>query len=345
MLTKRIFTVLQYLFFLLFGLGLLWLSFRKLDMNEVYREISNAHYGWLLLSLVVTIISHLFRAARWNLLIGSLNYKTRLSTTFYSLMTGYLVNLGVPRLGEFVRCGVLSKKEKIPFNALFGTVISERIFDLLVFLILFVLVIVLQLKLLNKFLIEFFGPFFNDVFANIWTITLFFGGLFLMLFLVFLYWKKNKEKLKAKPLYQKIHDFSVGLVEGIKTIRTMEKKGLFLFYTFAIWLFYSLMIYVGFFMLKETSHLNYVAGITVLTLGSLGIIAPVPGGIGAYHFVVKAILMEIYHISPDASISFATLTHAGQTLLNIVVGSFGYAMLILTKKLKPSNEELPSDTK
>jgi uncharacterized membrane protein YbhN (UPF0104 family) len=96
---------------------------------------------------------------------------------------------------------------------------------------------------------------------------------------------------------------------------------------------------------KETSNLNYVAGITVLTLGSLGIIAPVPGGIGAYHFVVKSILMEIYHISPDASISFATLTHAGQTLLNIVVGSFGYAMLILTKKLKPSNDELRSDTK
>ncbi|MBN2615738.1 MAG: flippase-like domain-containing protein [Bacteroidales bacterium] len=337
MLAKRILTILQYLFFLLLGLGLLWLSFRKLNLQDVFHEMSNAHFGWLFLSLFVTIISHLFRAARWNLLIGTLNYKTRLSTTFFSLMTGYLVNTGVPRLGEFVRCGVLSKKEKIPFNALFGTVISERIFDLFVFAILFVLVIVFQLSLLNQFLHEFFGPFFHDVFDNIWTISLFFGSIILLFVIAFLYWKRKKEHLKEKAFFHKIHDFMVGLAEGIKTIKRMKKKGLFLFYTFAIWFFYILMIYVGFFMLKETSHLNFIAGITVLTLGSLGIIAPVPGGIGAYHFVVKAILTEIYHIGPDSAISFATLTHAGQTLLNIVVGAFGYTMLIVTKKMKPSN--------
>lgn len=338
MLAKRIFTILQYVFFLLLGLGLLWLSFRKLDLQNVYKEISHADYAWLALSLLLTIISHLFRAARWNLLIGTLNYKTRLSTTFFALMTGYLVNTGVPRLGEFVRCGVLAKKEKIPFNALFGTVISERILDLLVFLIFFVLIIIFQLTLLRDFLHEFFGPFFNDVFANIWSISLFFGGIILIFLMAFIYWRRNRATLKTKAFYQKTHDFLMGLLDGVKTIKTMKRKGLFLFYTVAIWFFYILMIYVAFFMLKETSHLNFIAGITVLTLGSLGIIAPVPGGIGAYHFVVKAILTEIYHISPDASISFATLTHAGQTLLNIVVGAFGYTMLIVTKKLKPSNE-------
>lgn len=337
MLAKRIFTILQYVFFLLLGLGLLWLSFRKLDLQDVYKEISHAHYGWLALSLLVTIFSHLFRAARWNLLIGTLNYKTRLSTTFFALMTGYLVNTGVPRLGEFVRCGVLSKKEKIPFNALFGTVISERIFDLMVFFILFVLIIIFQLTLLRDFLHEFFGPFFHKVFANLWSISLFFGIIFFIFLAAFIYWRRNRTALKTKTFYLKIREFMMGLLDGVKTIKNMKQKGLFLFYTVAIWFFYILMVYVAFFMLKETSNLNFIAGITVLTLGSLGIIAPVPGGIGAYHFIVKAILTEIYHISPDAAISFATLTHAGQTLLNIVVGAFGYVMLIVTKKLKPSN--------
>lgn len=337
MLAKRIFTVLQYLFFLLLGLGLLWLSFQKLNMKDVYREITHANYWWMAAALILTIFSHLFRAARWNLLIGSMNYKTRLSTTFAALMTGYMVNTGVPRLGEFVRCGVLSKKEKIPFNALFGTVISERIFDLLVFFIFFVLIIVFQLKLLNNFLHEFFGPFLNKIFDNIWSLSLFFGSIILIVTIILIYWRKNRKKLRTKVFYQKISDFMIGLIDGIKTIKRMKKKGLFLFYTLAIWFLYILMIYVGFFMLKETSHLNFIAGITVLTLGSLGIIAPVPGGIGAYHFIVKAILTEIYHISPDAAISYATLTHAGQTLLNVIVGALGYTYLIVTKKLKPSN--------
>ncbi len=101
-------------------------------MDEVWSDIREANYSWLLISLVFAIVSHIFRALRWNLLINSLNYKTKLSTTFFAVMIGYMANTAVPRMGEFMRCGVLSKKEKIPFNALFGTVISERIFDLIV---------------------------------------------------------------------------------------------------------------------------------------------------------------------------------------------------------------------
>jgi len=108
---KQVISVFKYLLFLVFGLALLWLSFRKLDMNEVWTDIKDAHYSWLFLSLFLVLISHVLRAARWNLLIGGLDYKTRLTTTFYSVMIGYLANTAVPRMGEFVRCGVLSKKK------------------------------------------------------------------------------------------------------------------------------------------------------------------------------------------------------------------------------------------
>ncbi len=338
--SKKILSVVKYLFFLLFGLVLLWLSFREVNMKNVYKEILHADYYWLLASIVVTLISHLFRAARWNLLIGTMDYKTRLSTTFFSLMTGYMVNIAVPRLGEFVRCGVLSKKENIPFNALFGTVISERILDLVVLMILIFLVIVFQLELLAEFLHKFFGPFVSLVFSNIWTFILLALVFFGTLIFGYLYLKSNKRKFKNKPFYHKVHEFVTGVIEGVKTIKNIKQKGLFIFYTFVIWLFYALMMYTAFFMLKETSVLNFVGALTILAIGSLGIVAPVPGGIGAYHFIVMKALTEIYSINASAAISFATITHGGQTLLNIVVGAMGYMILIFNKKIKPVNGPL-----
>jgi len=339
-LRKRVISVFNYLLFLLFGLALLWLSFRKLDLAGVWNEMRNANYFWLILSLFLTLISHLFRAARWNLLIGTLDYKTRLSTTFYSLMIGYLVNTGVPRMGEFVRCGVLSKKENIPFNALFGTVISERFFDLLTLVLLIFLVIIFQVQLLRDFLHRFFDPFVQKVFSNIWTISI--SGLIILLVFVAIYWylKKNKDQLNQKPFYQKFRLFSKGVIDGIRTIKTMKRKKTFLFYTFMIWLFYALMVYFPFRMLAETSGLTFMNGLTLLAIGSLGIVAPVPGGIGAYHFIVKSVLVELYHISAQSAMSFAVLTHAGQTFLNISVGALGYLTILLTKHQKPRNEAL-----
>ena len=336
---KQVISILNYLLFLLLGLGLLWLSFRKLNFAGVWNEMRHADYFWLALSLILTLISHVFRAARWNLLIGAMNYKTRLSSTFFSLMTGYLVNTGVPRMGEFVRCGVLSKKENIPFNSLFGTVISERFIDFIVLVLLIFLVIVFQLQLMGDFLHQYFDPFLNKLFSNIWNIGI--AGIIFFVLMGGIYWylKKNKHRLNQKPFYQKIHLFVKGVLDGIKTIKKMNHKGLFIFYTFMIWLFYALMVYYPVRMFAETAGLTFVDGLTLLAIGSLGIVAPVPGGIGAYHFIIKAILTELYHISAQTAISFATLTHAGQTLLNISVGSLGYLILFITRFQKPKNEK------
>ncbi len=325
--------------FLIFGLVLLWLSFRKLDMAEVWAEIKKADYAWLFLSLVLVLISHVLRAARWNLLIGGLHYKTRLSTTFFSVMIGYLANTAVPRMGEFVRCGVLSKKENIPFNALFGTVILERVFDLIVLVGLIVGVIVFQIRLLRDFLHEILGPFAKTIFVNILDITLF--SVILIFFVVgtFVLLKRNKHWFENHPFYLKMRLFFKGVYEGVRTVKTMKSKWLFLVYTFLIWFFYAMMVYVPVMMFPQTAKLDFVDGLTLLAIGSLGIVAPVPGGIGAYHFIVKSILTELYHISPDVAISFATITHAGQTLLNVTVGSLGYLYILLTKKKKPCNEK------
>lgn len=307
-------------------------------MQEVWNDILVANYYWLIASLVVAIASHIARALRWNLLINSLNYKTKLSTTFFAVMVGYMANTAVPRMGEFVRCGVLSKKEKIPFNVLFGTVISERIFDMITLLVVMFLVIIFQLDSLGSFLNQVFGSFFVDLFSNMQSILIFTGTTIVIIAALIFFTIKLKEVIKRLPFYQKISEFVSGLFDGAKTIMKLRQKWLFLFYTFVIWLFYAIMVYLPLFMLAETSQLTFVDALTVLAIGSLGIVAPVPGGIGAYHFIIKAVLHEIFGISGNVAGSFAAITHAGQTILNVVVGSLSYFYMgFLTKKERPLN--------
>lgn len=336
---RKIFTIIQYLFFLGLGVLLLWLSFRKLDMSEVWSDIKKANYYWLILALAFAGVSHIFRALRWNLLINSLNYKTKLSTTFFAVMIGYLANTAVPRMGELARCGVLSKKEKIPFNALFGTVISERLFDLISLVIILFLIIVFQINTLRDFLNQIFGPFFESVFSNLENILLFAGVIILSVGALIFFALAFRKALRKLPYYQKIKSFLTGLIDGVKTIMRLRKKWLFLFYSFMIWLLYAIMVYLPVLMLPETSDLTFINGLTILAIGSLGIVAPVPGGIGAYHFIVKAVLVELYSIGGNAAGSFAAITHAGQTILNVIVGSLSYFYIVfLSEKEKPLNE-------
>ncbi len=335
---KKVVSLLEYLGFLLLGIFLLWLSFRKIDLQQVWTDIKTADYNWLILALAFALASHVARAARWNLLINSMGYKTRLSTTFFSVMTGYMANTGVPRAGEFMRCGVLSKKENIPFNVLFGTVISERFFDLIVLGVLMFFVIVFQLEFLSDFLVRILTPLYETLSRNRWNIVLLIVIIIALIVLTYLLVKKFKQRIKSLPFYSKWHEFVKGMIDGIKTIKRLKQKGLFLVYTFLIWLFYAVMVYIPLLMLKDTSHLTFIDGVTILTIGSLGIVAPVPGGIGAYHFIVKAILFELYHINAAAAGSFAILTHAGQTILNVAVGGIAY-MILVTVKQKPVNEK------
>ena len=300
---KKIISVIQYIFFLGIGVVLFWLSIRKLDLHEVWLSILGADYWWMLLALVFAISSHVVRALRWNLLINTLGYKTRLSSTFFSVMVGYLANTAVPRMGEFARCGVLSKKEKIPFNALFGTVISERFFDLITLMLIIFLVIIFQMDLLRNFLNTNFWPFFDQLFSNINSIILF--GIIALVFVggtIWLVWL-FKKKIKNLPFYNRLRHFLRGLWDGIKTIKNMPHKWLFVFYTIIIWLFYIIMTYIPLRMLAETSNLSFIDGITLLALASLGIVAPVPGGIGAYHYIVKVTLTELWAVEANAAMS------------------------------------------
>lgn len=327
------------------GVGLLFLAFKNIKLEEVWKELKEANYSWLLGSMFLALLSHYFRALRWNQLINQMQYKTSTLTTFYSVMVGYLANLALPRMGEVTRCVVLSKKERIPFNALFGSVIAERVFDLVVLILIILIVLFAQIKqigsFLNRILIE---PILGSYTGNFWAILLVF--LFMIIFIVIsiIIFRKLKPWLKTTMLYQKMEAFLDGFMDGLRSINKVENKSKFFFNTFMIWVLYLAMIVLPFYSFEETSVLGIVDGMTVLAIGSLGIIAPVPGGIGSYHFIITEMFTQLFQIPAQAAIAYATANHAAQTILILLTGGISYILLLLNKR-KPLNESTTENSK
>ena len=337
---KKISNSLTYIVFLLLGVLLLWLCFRKINFSDVLDYIKTAKYSWMLLSLACLGISLFFRALRWNILIESLGYKTRVSTTYESVLIAYFANTVFPRLGEVTRCGTLTKKENIPFDKSFGTVISERVLDLAILFAMALLVILFQWNLLGSLITSWLNPLIESLRNNVLL-----GGIAITVFIAFcativFFFRKKKSILAKNKLYQKLASLWNGFLDGIKTIFTMKKKGLFIIYTLLIWGFYVVMTWLPFYMLPETSHLGLTEAVTLLGLATLGVVAPVPGGMGVYHFIGILLLNGFYGISESAAVSFVTINHTSQMIFYLVAGCLSYAIMFFIDRRKPINEEL-----
>ena len=335
---KKASKIISYLIFLLLGVLLLWLCFRKIEFSQVLDYVKTAKYSWMLISLLCLGISLFFRALRWNILIESLGYKTRVSTTYESVLIAYFANTVFPRLGEVTRCGTLTKKENIPFDKSFGTVVSERIIDLVILFAMALLVILFQWNLLGSLITSWLNPLIEKLTSNILmgiiviTLTIVF-----CLAIVFIF-RKNREKISQNKLYRKIASIWDGFVDGMKSIFTIEKKGLFIIYTLLIWGFYVVMTWLPFYMLPETSHLGLTEAVTLLGLATLGVVAPVPGGMGVYHFIGILLLNGFYGISESAAVSFVTINHTSQMIFYLVTGVIAYVIMFLVDRRLPIND-------
>ncbi|MCB0396580.1 MAG: flippase-like domain-containing protein [Flavobacteriales bacterium] len=337
---KRILNVLKYLVFLGIGFGLLWFVTRNQDLTRMKNELMGARWNWVILSMSVAILSHVFRAARWNMLINTMGFSTKLTTTFHATMSGYFANLIVPRLGEVTRCGILARKNGIPIQGLLGTVIVERGLDLLSLMLITLFTILFQIGILSDFLNQnLFDPLQQRVADNTSFIWLALGGAVVLLVASGYLIKRSMHRMRQRGggLFFKLKRIWVGFTGGMKTIKRMKNKGLFILYTLLIWVCYYLMVYLCFFALDATEHLSVGAGFTTLAMGSLGIVAPVPGGMGTYHYIVSLTLTEIYLVAESSAVSFAYLVHSSQTLVILVVGAISLFLLtIKSKTLKAS---------
>jgi len=295
--------------------------YKDQDFNRIKSILTNdVNYFWIVASLFLGLLSHVSRTIRWNLLIEPLGRKPRILNTFLAVMVGYLMNLALPRMGEISRCGVIARYEKISFTKLVGTVVTERLIDVLMLLILLVIVVLTQFGQVLEFLNN--NPEVNEKLQKVFFSPILIGGLVFFLAVLWI----SRHKIRESSLTKKVMGFVGQFVEGFRSIGKMKKKGSFIFHSVFIWVMYYLMMYLIFFSFGFTSHLGPLAGLTVFVLGSFGMVAPVQGGIGAWHFMVIEGL-ALYGVDKADGKVFALLAHGTSTLMLIVLGLIGVIAL------------------
>ncbi len=339
---KVIFQILKIAGFLALGILLLFFAFRGVAMDELGSTLREANFWWIGLSLFFAFISFFFRARRWVLLIEPLGYKPSFKNTYHSVMVGYLFNFALPRLGEVTRCVTLGKREKIPVDSLFGTVIAERVIDLMM---LFLIMLILLFSWMEKF-----GAFFSqqvfdplrqkmmDSFggtAVFWLLIA--GSIAVIILLLYLF----RKQLVRFVFIRKISDIIRGVFDGLKTIYKMRRKWEFVLHSVLIWFFYIMMTWMVVFSLEETSGLTFIDGMFLLVIGALGMSAPVTAGFGAFHWITSRGLVFVYGLSLEQGGAYAILAHESNSILTIMLGAISYLLLMLTRK-KNSHKQ-PAD--
>jgi glycosyltransferase 2 family protein len=303
----------QIILSLLIAIVMVAAIFLFVDPKETWDKIKSADPYWIFLALIISLLSHLSRARRWNLLLEPLGYKPSLKNTFLAVMTGYFGNIFIPRGGEVMRCVVLNRADKVPMASSLATVVAERVIDLLCLglLVLFSLLLeydkflfLIQNGLNSKGdqpgLISQYLP---------WLIAA--GVITLILVVVF---RNNFIVVKARG-------FVVTLfTEAYLSFTKLQKKKEFVFQTLFIWTAYYFMTYVVFFSLPFTSGLGLLAGLVVLNAGAIGMSVPASGGAGSFHFFVALGLTLFYGLSQKDGVAYAFVLHGSQLAMTLVVG-------------------------
>lgn len=327
---KHLTDFIKFLVFFSIGILFIWLSVRSLtpsDKDSILKSFQNANYWWLVPCVFIGIFSHILRARRWIILMEPLGYKPSLKSTFYAVMIGYFANMAVPRLGELTRCGILNTYEKVPFNKSFGTVITERAFDMLIFLSLFLFFVLTQYGLFGTYLeSSFFTPMRNKI-PNLNSYLLLIAVI--LIIAAFLIWFFRKRILSV-PFFAKIWGVVKGFLSGITSLARIKRPLEFIILTIVIWIMYFLMVYLCFFSLPETAALGAGAGFSVLVLGSIGIMVT-PGGIGLYPVIVAETL-RIYLLDYNHGLAIGWISWAAQAGMIILTGTAALILLSISKK-------------
>jgi uncharacterized protein (TIRG00374 family) len=306
--------------------GLIWFSLRGLTGENkgeyLLHTWDQANKGWLLLMAIVALMSHVVRAERWRMLMVPAGYAPKLGHSFLSLMVGYLVNLVIPRGGEVSRCYNLYKLDKTPVEISFGTVVVERIVDLLCLLALIGVSFIVESEKLFAFIQTL--PFGSNQSSRLKIIFIVLGTL-LILGLLFVWFVKRNKKLNAF-----IKKTWLGFKEGLLSVFRLKNKGLFVFYSVLIWSLYFLMSYTVILAFPQTQHLGIGAVLSLFAIGAIAMAAPLPGGTGSYHVLVPQGLVFLYDIPSADAIAFTFIFHGWQTAIMIVGGAIS---LIITSFL------------
>lgn len=334
---KSILQGLKILTFLALGGVILWIAFRQTDFPKLIAELKEADYSWLILSVFFSILAYISRAMRWNILIRTLGHKPSVINSYHAVMTGYIANIALPRVGEITRCIALGKKEKIPIDQLIGTVIVERTVDLISLLLITAGVLLTTGNHVAEFMNEsIFIPLREKlilVFGVTWIIWL---VLFVLAVTTFILLLKYKKRLRQIRFFAKLFDTARGVINGLRTIVKLDRKWEFLFHTIFIWLNYALMTWVVVFCLENTSHISFGESLFLLVIGGLAMSAPVQSGFGVFHYAISRALVVLSNVSLEDGLAFAILTHESQFIFVAIAGTISFLLIFRKRKTEVS---------
>ena len=297
---------------------MVWYSLSKVSLEELLIYAKNADYKWIFLGVSLGLLSHLSRAYRWLFMLEPMGYKIKFGNSIMAVFATYLINYTIPRAGEVARASIITNYEDVPFEKGFGTIVAERIADMIVMLGIIGITLFLQFDFIYAFLIEKFNP------IKI-LIALFAGVLLIIFFLRFI--KKSNSKIALK-----IRTFVNGLIEGALSIFKMKKKWAFIFHTLFIWGMYLLMFYVTSLAIDELDGIS-AGAILIGFISASFSIAATNGGIGSYPIAIYA-AFSVFGIAEDPSIAFGWIMWASQTLMIIIFGGLSLIYLPIYNRKK-----------
>ena len=306
---------------LLLGGAILYWMYRDFDFERVRQVmLHEMDWTWMLLSFPFGILAQALRGWRWRQTLEPVTGKPRPAVSVNSIFLSYAASLVVPRIGEFTRCGVLKRWEGISFSRALGTVVTERMVDMLLMLAIVGATVLLEMST--------FGTFFKQTGTNLGAILSGFswmGWLVTAICLVamgVLLWLL----LQRLSIYQKVRTTLSDIWAGIGSLRSVRSLPLFLVMTVGIWLSYFLHYYLTFFCFPFTAHLGLSCALVTFVVGSIAVIVPTPNGAGPWHFAVKTMLI-LYGVQDEQALYFVLIVHTVQTLLVILLGVYAWARL------------------
>lgn len=298
-------------------------------LDKLFDDFGEVRYGWIGLVLLAFIISNLSRTVKWRMLLAPMGYRPRFINGFLSILVGYAANLLLPRMGEVARAATLSKVEKIPVEKVIGTIVIDRVTDVLCLGLTFLAALFFE----SEKILGYMGSSVDDGDGEAgmgWKLVALavLAGAALLVFLF-------RKKLMQTALYSKLEKIFLGFWEGIKAVSKLERPWLFVFHSLNIWFLFFLMTWLGFKAFEPTAHLGLQAALTVFIFGTLGFIIPSPGGMGTFQGLVTVALTTFYGISNSdafsaANIIFFTVQIGANSLLGIL------ALILLPLVNRPS---------
>jgi uncharacterized protein (TIRG00374 family) len=343
---KGIMVVLQYALFAALAAFFVWLSLKDMDKKswaQLKDALDKANYWLLVPVLGLLLASHWLRALRWRQLIEPMGYEPSRINCFLGVMIGYFVNLGAPRLGEVVKCTILARYEKVPADKLVGTIVAERAFDVVCLAIVFGLSFLLQFNVIHALTTNSSLFHSNDGGHSSplkWWILI--GAVVLVA--AFIIIRRRWVISRWTHIFHRIKAIIVNILHGLTSVRSIRNKPLFFFYTIGIWCLYLLSTWFGFFAISATRSLSLVDALSVLAMGSVGMIVS-PGGIGAYALLVRE-TVSFYNIPAlPYGQALGWLLWFGQFLSFILFGTVSFILLprINKKRIVIATDEIPTD--